>query len=128
VSIEQPEVDPKRETITDQLIVMCENVCQPGNSQWEVAGFGRAEIVEEKTSSVKLIRLVHYKGENNMKELSIVIPAYNEEKYRLGALDAARYLEHVHYEWEVIIVDGSTDLTKRLLADFVKKIKDLKYF
>jgi glycosyltransferase involved in cell wall biosynthesis len=63
-----------------------------------------------------------------MKEiqLSIVIPAYNEEKnIRLGALDkVARYLEHAKLSWEVIIVDdGSTDMTKRLLADFVRDNK-----
>lgn len=53
--------------------------------------------------------------------LSVVIPAYNEEtNIRLGALDkVARYLEHKKYKWEVIVVDdGSTDMTKRLLADF----------
>lgn len=65
VTIEQPSIDPERKTVTDQLIVMCENpVCQPlGHSLWEIAGFGRAEIVEEKAIfPVKLFRLVHYKG------------------------------------------------------------------
>ncbi len=64
VTIEQPALDPDRKTVTDQLIVMCENpVCQPlGNPLWEVAGFGRAEVVEEKeVFPVKLVRLVHYK-------------------------------------------------------------------
>ncbi len=59
-------------------------------------------------------------------ELSIVIPAYNEEKnIRLGSLDkVARYLQNKEYPWEVIIVDdGSTDMTKRLLSDFVKENK-----
>lgn len=57
-------------------------------------------------------------------DISIVIPAYNEEKnIRLGALDkVARYLEKQTYEWEVIIVDdGSTDSTKRLLKEFTEK-------
>lgn len=55
--------------------------------------------------------------------LSIVIPAYNEEKnIRLGALDkVCRYLEHQTYTWELIIVDdGSTDNTKKLLDDIVR--------
>jgi hypothetical protein len=67
VTIEQPTLDPERKTVMDQLIVMCENpVCQPlGNPLWEVAGFGRAEIVEEKAVfPVKLVRLVHYTETN----------------------------------------------------------------
>lgn len=66
IAIEQPSVDPERKTVTDQLIVICENPsCQPlGHSSWEVAGFGRAEIVEEKdVFPVKLFKLIHYKGE-----------------------------------------------------------------
>lgn len=62
-------------------------------------------------------------------DISIVIPAYNEEtNIRLGALDkVVRYLEHVSYSWEVIIVDdGSTDMTKRLLADFVEHSKGFR--
>jgi dolichyl-phosphate beta-glucosyltransferase len=53
--------------------------------------------------------------------LSIVFPAFNEEKnIRMGALDKiSRYLEHQEYSWEVIIVDdGSFDGTKQLLDDF----------
>ncbi len=58
--------------------------------------------------------------------LSIVIPAYNEEtNIRLGALDkVARYLEHVSYTWEVIIVnDGSVDNTGKLLEEFIQSNK-----
>ena len=54
--------------------------------------------------------------------LSIVIPAYNEEKnIRLGALDkVVRYLETQEYEWEVIIVDdGSSDETVKLIEEFI---------
>jgi glycosyltransferase involved in cell wall biosynthesis len=56
-------------------------------------------------------------------DLSVVIPAYNEEtNIRLGALEkVARYLEHAKYQWEAIIVDdGSTDGTRGLLDAFVK--------
>lgn len=55
--------------------------------------------------------------------ISIVIPAYNEEKnIRLGALDkVSRYLEHNLSGWEVVFVDdGSTDGTAELLDEFVK--------
>lgn len=55
-------------------------------------------------------------------KITIVIPAYNEEKnIRIGALDkVSRYLEHNLSDWEVIFVDdGSTDGTAELLDEFV---------
>lgn len=63
VIIENPVVDPMRNTITDQLLIVCEGPCHPlGNSLWEVAGFGRAEIVGEwDVIVVKVYKLVHYK-------------------------------------------------------------------
>lgn len=67
VTIEYSEKDPARQTVTDQLLIVCEDPrCQPlGNSLWEVAGFGRAEIAEGPlpVSVVKVYKLVHYKGE-----------------------------------------------------------------
>jgi hypothetical protein len=66
VTIEFPSADPKRNTITDQLLIVCESVpCQPlGYPLWEVAGFGQAEIVGEwPISVVKVYKLVHYKPE-----------------------------------------------------------------
>jgi len=56
--------DPNRETVTDQLFVVCEgNPCHPlGDPAWEVAGFGRAEIEKEwDVSVVKVFKLRHYK-------------------------------------------------------------------
>jgi 4-amino-4-deoxy-L-arabinose transferase-like glycosyltransferase len=64
VTIENTQIDPDRRTVTDQLIVICETIdCQPlGNSLWEVAGFGRAEIVGQwEVPFVKIYKLVHYK-------------------------------------------------------------------
>lgn len=57
------QLDPERKSVTKQLLVVCETVpCQPlGNSLWEVAGFGRAEIAGEwDVSVVKIYRLVPY--------------------------------------------------------------------
>lgn len=57
-------------------------------------------------------------------DVSIVIPAYNEEtNIRLGVLEkVSRYLEKKTFLWEAIIVDdGSTDATGKLLDDFVKE-------
>lgn len=52
--------------------------------------------------------------------LSVVIPAYNEEKRLPHTLQAVlAYLKKQNYEWEIAIVDdGSKDST----ADFVRKI------
>lgn len=48
VVIENLEADPERKSVTDQLIVICDSECSPvGHPLWEVAGFGRAEIVGE---------------------------------------------------------------------------------
>lgn len=58
---------------------------------------------------------------NTNVDISIVIPAYNEEKnIRLGALDkVSRYLEGQTFSWEVIIVDdGSSDATASLVDAF----------
>lgn len=65
VTIEPPSTDPSRSTVTNQLIVICETMdCKPlGNPLWEVAGFGRAQIVGEwDVPFVKIIKLVHYTG------------------------------------------------------------------
>lgn len=63
ITIENESVDPDRKTVTDQLIVVCElSDCKPlGASLWEIAGFGRAEIVGEwHISFVTIYKLVHY--------------------------------------------------------------------
>ncbi|MBI2614027.1 MAG: glycosyltransferase family 39 protein [Candidatus Levybacteria bacterium] len=66
VTIQNVSLDPKRTTVTNQLLVVCEIVpdCHPlGHSVWEIAGFGRAEIVEDwDVSVVKVFKLEHYKG------------------------------------------------------------------
>ncbi len=64
--IENSVVDPDRKTVASQLLIVCEDIfCQPlGNSLWEVAGFGRAEIAGVwDVSVVKIYKLVHYKGQ-----------------------------------------------------------------
>jgi 4-amino-4-deoxy-L-arabinose transferase-like glycosyltransferase len=58
--------DPKDNSITDQLFVVCESLpCQPlGNSLWEIAGFGQADIAGHwKVSVVEVYKLVHHKEE-----------------------------------------------------------------
>lgn len=57
--------DPERESVTNQLFVVCEQDCSPlGHGLWEIAGFGRAEIDGEwEIINAKVYRLVPYKGE-----------------------------------------------------------------
>lgn len=65
VVIQNPSVDPERSSVTDQLLVVCEiSPCHPlGWAAWEVAGFGRAEILNEwPVSVVQVDKLIHYKG------------------------------------------------------------------
>ena len=66
ITIQNVMIDPQRKTVTDQLLVVCEIVpnCHPlGHPVWEIAGFGRAEIVEEwDVSVIKVFKLRHYKG------------------------------------------------------------------
>src|SRR3989338_586606 len=67
IVIENPKQDPQRKSVTDQLLIVCEDIaCKPlGNSLWEVAGFGRAEIIDEwDVSVIKVYKLIHYKGKD----------------------------------------------------------------
>lgn len=61
VVIQNPEVDPNRKSVTDQLIVVCETPCELlGHPLWEIAGFGKAIIAsEEEVPFVKIYRLIH---------------------------------------------------------------------
>ncbi len=61
--------------------------------------------------------------------LSVVIPAYNEEKnIRSGILsEVYEYLKKQDYSWEVIIADdGSDDKTAELAEEFAKKHKGFR--
>lgn len=65
VTIDPPQSDSQRKSVTDQLIVVCESKCAPqGNSQWEIAGFGQGEItqIKEGPAGIKVFKMLHYKG------------------------------------------------------------------
>jgi 4-amino-4-deoxy-L-arabinose transferase-like glycosyltransferase len=66
VVIENPQVDPERTTVTDQLFVVCEvSDCHPlGHPLWEIAGFGRAEIIDQWSApgGIIITKLGHYLG------------------------------------------------------------------
>lgn len=69
VTIEAPQVDPSRKTVTDQLIVVCEQKNCPllGSPLWEIAGFGQAELNSTVVapSGIYVYRLVHYRGQKS---------------------------------------------------------------
>ena len=51
-----------------------------------------------------------------MDKLSIIVPCYNEEKTILSVIDEIN--EYSEFKKEIIIVDdGSTDKTKKILED-----------
>lgn len=61
-----------------------------------------------------------------MKSISIVIPAYNEEKnLKKGVLDEVyNYLEKKGFDYEIIIVDdGSTDQTLAIIREYISNKK-----
>jgi 4-amino-4-deoxy-L-arabinose transferase-like glycosyltransferase len=63
VTLENTIIDPERKTVMDQLLIVCEDItCKPlGDSLFDVAGFGRAEIVGEwDVSVVKVYKLVPF--------------------------------------------------------------------
>ncbi len=64
VTLENMISDPKRKSVTGQLLIVCEDLhCAPlGNPLFEVAGFGRAEIAGEwNISVVRVYKLVPFK-------------------------------------------------------------------
>ena len=64
-----------------------------------------------------------------MQKLSVVIPAYNEEKtIKNSSLDDVwSYLSKQKYNWEVVVVDdASTDKTLALSTEFAKNHKGIR--
>jgi len=61
-------------------------------------------------------------------KLSVVIPAYNEEKRVPKTLDSiSDYLSKQNYDYEIIVVsDGSKDNTGQVVKDLESKIPNLK--
>lgn len=59
-------------------------------------------------------------------KFSIIIPVYNTEKYLIRCLKSV--FEQKYKEYEVIIVnDGSTDASEKIILNFQKVYKNMKY-
>ena len=57
-----------------------------------------------------------------MKKISVIVPAYNVEKYISRCLDSI--LNQTYHNLEIIVVnDGSTDNTKNIISSYVEKDK-----
>ena len=60
-------------------------------------------------------------------KVSIIMPAYNSEKYVSQAIESV--INQTFSEWELIIVDdGSTDQTGKIIDEFSKKDSRIKVF
>ncbi len=67
------------------------------------------------------------KNEEDMKHISVIIPAYNEEKNITNTLqEVAGYLTgKFGKDWEAIVVDdGSSDATYRLAEECIRTLKE----
>jgi len=61
-----------------------------------------------------------------MKKVSVIIPVYNEEKYIDTTLSRVWNIKLPSWKKEIIVVDdGSTDSTKRILKKWEKKVRIL---
>lgn len=63
----------------------------------------------------------------NLKELSIIVPVYNVEKYLKECLDSINEIRDIDYEL-IIVNDGSLDGSQKIIEDFCKKNKRAKYY
>ncbi|SJN37886.1 Glycosyl transferase, group 2 family protein [Marinilactibacillus psychrotolerans 42ea] len=59
--------------------------------------------------------------------VSIIMPAYNCEKYIYKAVKSV--IDQTHQEWELIIIDdGSNDSTIRIIEEMANKYKKIRFF
>ena len=60
----------------------------------------------------------------NKKVISIIIPAFNEEKTVLSIIDSVSKVNTLNYKKEIIVInDGSTDKTLKILYKNQEKFK-----
>lgn len=64
---------------------------------------------------------------NNNPLVSIIIPAYNSEKYIVDAIESS--INQTYNNIEIIIInDGSIDNTEKIIIELIEKHQNIKYF
>lgn len=63
----------------------------------------------------------------NIKELSIIVPVYNVEKYLKECLESINEIRDIDYEL-IIVNDGSPDGSQKIIEEFCKKSKRARYY
>lgn len=65
--------------------------------------------------------------ENSKRMISIIMPAYNSEKFISEAIESV--CNQNYQNWELLIVnDGSTDHTSEIIDDYAKKDSRIRAF
>lgn len=80
--------------------------------------FSVLELNEEKRRKQYLNEL-SLKSNDNYMPISILVPAYNEEKTVIDCINSLSYLDYPEYEI-ILIDDGSTDDTSNIVIDYFK--------
>lgn len=63
------------------------------------------------------------------KKFSIIVPAYNAEKYLARCIDSLLQQDLSVNEYEIVIVnDGSTDDTREIVEDYSKQVSNIRSF
>lgn len=62
-----------------------------------------------------------------MKRVSICIPSYNSEKYISQTIDSILFQNYKNYEI-IIVDDNSSDNTRRIISNYAKDHKSIKFF
>ena len=74
----------------------------------------------------RTIETEEYKQTQRQPLVSVIIPTYNREKILPRALNSV--IEQTYNNWEIIVVDDrSTDNTKKVVQEYIKNDKRIKY-